>query len=98
MDRHMSALKRNRQNIKRKKLNRSQRSYLRRQLREANQMVESKNLDGLTKDLGKIKKTVDQTAAKKLIHKNAAARYKSRLSKKMNALAKNSPKDTSTTL
>ena len=76
-----SAKKRLRQNDARRLRNRSQKSSLRSQLRKVREAVESGDRETATNEFRVAQKRLDQAAAKKLIHPNAAARTKSRLSK-----------------
>ncbi len=81
MANHKSAEKRVRQNAKRKEINRSNRSKLRTQIKKLRSAVATsdKKLSGelLTPTVSLIDKAVN----KGIIHKNTAARYKSRLTK-----------------
>lgn len=76
-----SAKKRLRQNEKRRLLNRSLRSRMRTQLRRVREAVEAGDSQKAQAEFRLASKRLDQAAAKNLIHKNAAARSKSRLSK-----------------
>ncbi len=74
-----SAIKRNRQGIGRRLRNRSQRSRMRSAIKTLRQAIESgdaKTAQGL---LPEALSLVDSTAQKGAIHRNAAARTKSRL-------------------
>ncbi len=82
-----SAKKRLRQNDKRRAHTRSLRSRMRTQLRKVREAVESGDSDKAQAEFRIASKRVDQAAAKNLIHKNAAARSKSRLSKLVKASA-----------
>ncbi|QDT56405.1 30S ribosomal protein S20 [Caulifigura coniformis] len=75
-----SAKKEQRKSAKRRLLNRSQRSALRTAVKKARTAVESGAADAEAA-LKVATKKLDQAAAKHLIHKNTAARTKSRLSK-----------------
>jgi len=81
MANHKSAEKRVRQNVKRNEINRSNRSKLRTQIKKLRAAVASsdKNLSGEL--LNPTVSVIDKAVNKGLIHKNTAARYKSRLSK-----------------
>ena len=81
MANHKSAEKRIRQNAKRNEINRSNRSKLRTQIKKLRAAVASsdKNLSGEL--LEPTISVIDKAVNKGLIHKNTAARYKSRLSK-----------------
>ena len=75
-----SAKKALRQNAKRRLQNRSQRSALRTAVKKARLAVTAGGEEA-TEALRLATKRLDQAAAKNLIHKNTAARTKSRLSK-----------------
>jgi small subunit ribosomal protein S20 len=87
MANHKSAEKRVRQNVKRNEINRSNRSKLRTQIKKlrgalaASDKKESNDLLQPTVSL------IDKAVGKGLIHKNTAARYKSRLTKHVSELA-----------
>ncbi len=74
-----SALKANRQNIKRREHNRSLRSTLRTALKAIRAALDAKDVDAASKALSKTVSLVDKMATKGIIHKNTAGRYKSRL-------------------
>ena len=77
-----SAEKRARQNKSRYELKHAQRSVVRTAMKNVNKAVEAKdnNLDDIYKDAQSV---VDNMANKGVIHKNKAARIKSRLNKKV---------------
>jgi small subunit ribosomal protein S20 len=75
-----SAKKALRQNTKRRLLNRSQRSALRTAVKKA-RTAAAEGAPDVAEALKLASKRLDQAAAKNLIHKNAAARTKSRLAK-----------------
>jgi len=81
MANHKSALKRVRQNVKRNEINRSNRSKIRTQIKKLRAAVAAadKNLSGEL--LNPTVSVIDKAVNKGLIHKNTAARYKSRLTK-----------------
>ena len=78
--RNKSALKANRQNVKRRDANRQMRSKLRTGLKRLRQTVDSGDKTAAKAALGETQSLVDRMAAKGMIHRNTAARYKSRLS------------------
>ena len=87
MANHKSAEKRVRQNTKSNEINRSNRSKLRTQikkLRSALSATDKKTSDEL---LNPTVSLIDKAVNKGLIHKNTAARYKSRLTKHVSELA-----------
>jgi small subunit ribosomal protein S20 len=76
---HASALKAHRQNIKRREQNRQQRSQLRSALRDIRATIEKDDLAAAKKQLKATISLIDKMVGKGIIHRNAAARYKSRL-------------------
>lgn len=80
--RNKSALKANRQNIKRREHNRELRSKLRTGLKAIRKSLDDKNVDGAKAAVKTLQSLVDKMATKGIIHKNTASRLKSRLSAK----------------
>ena len=80
--RNKSALKANRQNVKRREHNRELRSKLRTGLKSIRKSLDDKNVDGAKTALKTMQSLVDKMATKGMIHRNTASRYKSRLSAK----------------
>lgn len=74
-----SALKANRQNIKRNEANRALRSRLRTGLKAIRKALDTNDVDGARGQLKGVQSLVDKMATKGIIHRNTAARYKSRL-------------------
>jgi small subunit ribosomal protein S20 len=74
-----SALKANRQNIKRREHNRQMRSRLRTALKSIRASLDAEDLDGAKAALRATVSIVDKMATKGIIHRNTAGRYKSRL-------------------
>lgn len=74
-----SALKANRQNIKRREHNRQMRTKLRSALKAIRVSLDAKDLAGAKAALSSTVSIVDKMAAKGIIHRNTAGRYKSRL-------------------
>jgi len=81
-----SARKRSRQNATRKARNKAQRSALRTQLRKVGTAVAASSAEPARTELQKAIRSLDRAARKGLIHKNQAARRKSRLTAKVAAL------------
>ena len=77
--RNKSALKANRQNIKRREHNRALRSQLRTGLKTIRKSLDSKNVEGAKTALRDMQSLVDKMATKGIIRRNTASRYKSRL-------------------
>ena len=81
--RNKSALKANRQNIKRREHNRALRAKLRTGLKGIRKSLDAKDVEGAKKALTSLQSLVDKMATKGIIHKNTASRYKSRLAAKI---------------
>ena len=75
-----SALKANRQNIKRRENNRQMRSKLRSSLKAIRASLDANDVAAAKKALSATVSMVDKMATKGIIHANTAGRYKSRLS------------------
>ncbi|MAU69770.1 MAG: 30S ribosomal protein S20 [Gammaproteobacteria bacterium] len=80
------AIKRARQNTEKYKLRHAQRSVVRTAVKTVRANIESQNKEKAIESLQKANKVLDSAASKKVIHKNAAARTKSRLSKAVKQL------------
>ena len=78
-----SALKANRQNVKRREQNRQMRSKLRTALKAIRASLDANDIDGAKKALSATVSVVDKMATKGIIHRNTAGRYKSRLSARL---------------
>ena len=81
--RNKSALKANRQNIKRRAHNRELRARLRTGLKSIRKNLDAKKVEGAKTALKSMQSLVDKMATKGIIHKNTASRYKSRLAAKI---------------
>lgn len=82
-----SAIKRVKTTEKRRALNASQRSALRTAVKSADVALAGADVEAAKAALIVASKKLDKAVTKGLIHKNAAARKKSRLAKKLNALS-----------
>lgn len=82
-----SAIKRTKTNEKRRLRNASQKSSLRTAVKQADQAVAGTDVNAAKEAIYTAQKKLDKAVTKGLIHKNAAARKKSRLAKKLNALS-----------
>jgi small subunit ribosomal protein S20 len=78
--RNKSALKANKQNIKRREHNRALRAKLRTGLKSIRKSLDGKDIEAAKTALHTLQSLVDKMATKGIIHKNTASRYKSRLS------------------
>ena len=81
---HASALKAHRQNIVRRDRNRQMRTRLRGALRSIRAAIDAGDPGQVKDALRDTVSLVDKMAAKGVIHKNAAGRYKSRLAARVN--------------
>ena len=81
-----SAKKRLRQNVARRLQNRSTKSALRRQIRKVLEAVKAGDAEASQDAFRLATKKLDRAAARHIIHDNAAARTKSRLSAKIKAI------------
>ena len=82
----VQARKRARQAIKRRARNFSQRSELRTAIKSVRKAIAAGDKTAAQKVLSESMSTIDSIADKKIIHKNKAARHKSRLSAAIKAL------------
>jgi len=82
-----SAEKRMKQNEKRRLRNASQKSALRTAVKAAEVAASANDVNQAKEALLTATKKLDKAVSKGLIHKNAAARKKSRLAKKVNELS-----------
>jgi small subunit ribosomal protein S20 len=80
-----SAAKRLRQSIVRRQRNRTIKRAVKTQCRKVEDALEEGNADQVRAEFSLAAKKLDQAAAKGAIHRNAAARLKSRLAAKMKA-------------
>ena len=78
-----SALKANRQNIKRREQNREMRSRLRTALKKIRASLDANDVDAAKSALNATVSIVDKMATKGIIHRNTAGRYKSRISARL---------------
>jgi small subunit ribosomal protein S20 len=78
-----SAIKRMRQNQKRRMRNRQLRSRMRTHIKKFCSLVEQGAIDEARQTLPSVYSVIDSTAQKGVIHRNTAGRYKSRLAKRL---------------
>ena len=86
MANHKSALKRIRQNEKRRIHNRTYRNRVRTLVKKARSTISSSNVDDATETTRKAIRDLDMAASRGIIHPRNAARRKSRLMKALAAL------------
>ena len=82
-----SALKRVRQTERRTEFNRQNRTRLRHQIRAMRRALAGKDPKAAAELLPKTFSVIDESAKKGIIKKNTAARYKSKLHRRIKALA-----------
>jgi small subunit ribosomal protein S20 len=86
MANHFSALKRARQTEKRTAVNRANTTQLRSSLRQMRESLAKGDKDGAQKTYRATVSALDKAIQKGVLHKNTAARYKSRLSARVKAV------------
>ena len=84
---HASALKAHRQSLKNRERNRQFRSRLRGALKNVRAAIDGNDLPAARDALKHTISLIDKMASKGVIHRNAASRYKSRLSTRLAARA-----------
>jgi small subunit ribosomal protein S20 len=87
MANHKSAEKRVRQTERRNEVNRRNRSRLRTQIKSLRAAIEAGDQDEAKTLLAKTVSVIDKAIQKGVIHHNAAARYKSRLTSTVNGMS-----------
>ena len=88
MPNHKSAEKRVRQSEKRRVINRGNRTKVRTYIKKLRTALDSAKSDDVQKVLPETISVIDKAVQKGVMHKNAAARYKSRLTVKANQVAR----------
>jgi small subunit ribosomal protein S20 len=88
MPNHKSSEKRVRQSEKRRVINRAHRTKVRTYIKKVRAALESGKSDEIQKVLPEAISVIDKSVQKGVMHKNAAARYKSRLTARANQTAK----------
>lgn len=82
----LSAKKRIRQSIKRRARNRARKDAVKEQVKTYLAAVTAGDVAKAETELRNVTRRLDKVAAKRTIHKNAASRKRSRLTKRLNAL------------
>ena len=82
----LSAKKRVRQNAKRRVINRARKSMVKTQTKHFLTALSEGDVDKATTQFRLLTKKLDKVAATSTMHKNTAARTKSRMAKRLNAL------------
>ncbi len=88
MARIKSAVENIRKNRRRNTINRARKSRLRTQIRRLRTLLAQKDAEGARGALSPTLSVIDRSVSKGILHRNAAARYKSRLSRQVASLAK----------
>lgn len=81
----LSAKKRIRQSLKRRARNRARKDLIKDQVKGFQSAIAGGDLSKAETELNKTVQRLDRTAAKGTIHKNTAARRRSRMTKRLNA-------------
>jgi small subunit ribosomal protein S20 len=84
---HASALKQQRQSLKHRDRNRRNVSRLKTKIKSLRSAIAKGDATAVKGALAETISEIDKAAKKGVIHDNAAARYKSRLSRRVNAVA-----------
>lgn len=84
--RHKSAIKRHRQNVKRASRNQSVRTHVRHTVRELRETIARKEVETAATQLRGVMKTLDKAVTKGVLHRNSASRRIARLSEQVAAL------------
>jgi small subunit ribosomal protein S20 len=82
----LSAKKRIRQNEKKRKTNRARKSQVRTQIKHLETAIQSGDVDTVADQYKLVAQKLDKAASTSTMHKKTAARKKSRLAKRLNAL------------
>ena len=82
----LQAKKRARQNVKQRTINRARKSQVKTQIKHFEAALSKGDAEAAGEQFQLVTKKLDKTAAKSTMHKKTAARKKSRLAKKLNAL------------
>lgn len=85
MPNHKSAEKRMRQSERRRKINKGNRTRVRSAIKKLRGALETGNAKDIGELLPATISTIDKAVQKGVLHKNAAGRYKSRLTMRSNA-------------
>ena len=85
---HASALKAHRQSLKNREHNRQFRARLRGALKNVRAAIDGNDMAAAKSALKQTISLIDKMASKGIIHRNAAGRYKSRLSARLSSKSK----------
>ena len=82
----LSAQKRVRQNAKRRVINRARKSIVKTQIKYLDTAINAGDTDKAKNQLSALTRKLDQFSTTSTMHKNTAARIKSRMTRRVNAL------------
>ena len=82
----LQAKKRAKQNVKRRTINRARKSQVKTQIKHFENALAKGDIESVSQQLRLVTKKLDKTASTSTMHKKTAARKKSRLTKRLNAL------------
>jgi len=82
----LSAKKRVRQNAKRSRINRARKSQIKTQIKRFEQALSGGDAKAASEQYQLVARKLDEVTGSSTMHKNTAARKKSRLAKKLNSL------------
>lgn len=83
----LSAQKRVRQNAKRRVINRARKSIIKTQIKHLESTINAGETDKAKDQFKALSKKLDKISTTSTLHKNTAARIKSRMARRVNALA-----------
>ncbi len=86
MPNHKSAIKRMRQNEKRRLRNKAYKTRVKNAIKKVRVFVENKDIENATKSLSEAVSIIQKVAGKNIIHKNNASRKISKLTRLVNGL------------
>ena len=82
----LSAKKRVRQNAKRRTINRARKSQVKTQIKHLEASLDKGDVQAATEQFRLVARKLDKTASTSTMHKKTAARKKSRLARRLNAM------------
>lgn len=83
---HPSAIKRHRQSERRRVRNRAARSQVRGAIKQVRQAVDAANVSDATAKLQVAERLLTKAVTRRVLHRNTASRYLSRLSRQVNGI------------
>ncbi|MCX6559334.1 MAG: 30S ribosomal protein S20 [Candidatus Aminicenantes bacterium] len=86
MAKHVSAVRAQRHSVRRTKINKTNTSTLRTEVKKVRSLVEDQDKETAKKALPRAYSVIDRSVKKGTIHANTGARYKSRLSRQVDAV------------